>query len=509
MIPRSLRETPLARVCCWYNHEVRWGTAPLLIASVFGCSAGSGGAEVEDTDGPMVAESSGQAETDVPAPTDPFETGPGPTSGPEGTGGGVETSTGSDESGAPETPRCQDGSVDAGEQCDDGNDLNGDGCNRDCRVSGQLVWQTSVGSGFGQVEQAFGVVPIADGSGLVSGYVSADETGARDGWLGLYDPSGALSWEYTLAGPGGGNDEIRAVADDGSGNFYAAGYIHGPKGQGLDAWVGRFDATGMLVWSTTFNGPDSMTDVFDAMVIDGEGNLILGGYSQSAASSNDVFLRKVDPADGSPLWSRVFPGANGGTDLVWDVDVSAAGHVYAAGYEDGPAGEGRNAWLAKFDTDGNEIWARSFNGPDSLDDQLIGLTVVDEDDVVVSGYENGASYPWQSIVRRYDSLGMIVWTDRYICGTMEGAHAFGITVDPDDGQLVMTGGEITGGVRHVLVRKYDPSGNELWTSVIPGGAAGPDYGRQVSVAPDGELWVVGAVDSGVDARDIWCARFTP
>lgn len=486
---------------------MRWGTALLSLA--VGCSAGSGGSGVEDTDGPMVAESSGgQADTGTPSTTDPSEMGSAST-GPWGTSGGPETSAGSDESGEPGTPRCQDGTADPGEQCDDGNDVNGDGCNRDCRVSGQLVWQTSFGSGFGQVEQAFGVMPGADGSALVSGYVSADETGTRDGWLGRYGPAGAIAWEYTLSGPGGGNDEIRAVADDGAGNLYAAGYTNGPTGQGNDAWVARFDETGMLVWSTTFNGPDSMTDVYDAVAIDGDGNLVLGGYSQSATSGNDVFLRKIDPSEGSALWSRVFPGPNGGTDLVWDVGVSPAGHIYAAGYEDGPAGEGRNAWLAKFDTDGNEIWTRSFNGPESLDDQLIGLAVVDEDDVVVSGYENGASYPWQAIVRRYDSLGMIVWTDRYPGATMEGAHAFGLTVDPDDGQLAMTGGEVIDGVRHVLVRKYDPEGNELWTSLIPGGAAGPDYGREVSVAPNGDVWIAGAVDTGADARDVWCARFTP
>src|SRR5688572_21025309 len=35
---------------------------------------------------------------------------------------------------------CGDGAMQPGEECDDGNDVDGDGCNRDCRVSGQEVW---------------------------------------------------------------------------------------------------------------------------------------------------------------------------------------------------------------------------------------------------------------------------------------------------------------------------------------------------------------------------------
>jgi len=485
----------------------------MLIASALGaCSAGDAMDEVE-TDA-MVAESSGDTTTSGPEPT--ADTG-GAQTGIDVTTGSVSSGTTDDPStsgpaedtGEPGNPRCQDGMVDDGEQCDDGNDVNGDGCNRDCRVSGQLIWQTTFGSGLGQVDQAFDVHPTGEGGAFVAGYIAADETGARDGWLARYDAEGMIAWQHTLVGPGGGNDEIRAVAQDADGNVFAAGYTSGPKGQGLDAFVARYDAEGVEVWSTRFNGPDSRTDVFDAMTIDADGNLVVGGYSQSTVSSNDVFLRKLDPADGSPLWSRVFPGPNGGADLVWDVGVSPAGHIYAAGYQEGPAGEGRNAWLAKYDTDGNEIWSRSFNGPESLDDQLIGLAVVGEDDVVVSGHENGAEYPWRAIVRRYDGLGMIVWTDRYAGGTGEGAHAFGMSADPDDGQLIMTGGERIDGVRHLLVRKYDPEGGELWTSIIPGGATGPDYGREVAVDANGEVWIAGTLDTGLDVRDVWVGRFTP
>ncbi len=453
-------------------------------------TTGTGGASGVDT-----AEA-----TSDPSPAETSDDGSDATSSGSDAG-----TTGEEETGASD-PRCTDGTLDPGEQCDDGNDIDGDGCNRDCRISGQLEWQETFGSGFGEVDQAFAVAPEADGTVVVGGYVS-DAAGSRDAWLARYAADGSLLWNHVLPGPGGGNDEIRALVSDGEGNVYAAGYQNGPEGQGHDAWLAHYDLDGNEVLVTVYNGPDSGHDMFNGMVADAEGNLVLGGYSNSVAGGNDVLLRKVT-TDGMVLWSRTFPGPNGGTDLVWDVEVSPAGNIYAAGYREGPAGEARNAWLAKYDTDGNEIWLRSFNGPDSLDDYIVGITVVGDDDVVASGYFTATTFPWQAIVRRYDSLGMIVWTDLYEGATTEGAHGFGIETDVD-GNLVMVGGEIQGGVRSVLVRKFDPDGNERWTTVVPGGAAGPDYGRDLKILDDGRVWVAGALDSGADARDIWVGRFNP
>ncbi len=476
---------------------------------VTGCSAGgvAGDAGGVDTHEPMVGGATGatgpDASSDASSQTTsmPTDTQTGDVGEDGSTTEDVDATDTSAVSG------CQDGIVDPGEQCDDGNDVNADGCNRDCRFSGQLVWQRTVGTGFGAVDQGDGIAPEVDGSVWVSGYVSANADGGRDGWLARYDATGRMIWEVTLSGPGGTNDEIRGLVSDGVGNVYAAGYRSGPKGQALDAWLARYDSAGTQAWVQHYNGVESRNDVYDALTLDAEGNVVVGGFTQSLVTGNDVFLRKVSSA-GDVLWSRTFDGPSGGFDLLRDVEVSPAGHIYVAGYEAGPTAEARNAWLAKFDGDGNEIWSRSFNGPESLDDQLNGLSVIGEDEVVVCGFESGTAYPSHSIVRRYDALGMIVWTDRYAGGTSEGAHCNGLKTDVDQ-NLVMTGGEARNGVQDVLVRKYDPQGQERWTALIPGGAAGPDYGRDVAIGLDGEIWIAGAIDTGADARDVWIGEFTP
>ena len=201
----------------WYPWVVRWLGGLLLIAA---CSAGDISGEVAETDAPVVGEGTGSAESATPVEDD------------DSSSAGTSTSTtdeGSsdvgDSSGTSSAPVCLDGSVDDGEQCDDGNDLNGDGCNRDCRLSGQLVWESSFGSGLGQVDQAYDVAPEVDGSVVVTGYLSANEEGARDGWMARYNSAGSLTWEVVLAGPGEANDEIRAVSSDNAGSVLSLIHI--------------------------------------------------------------------------------------------------------------------------------------------------------------------------------------------------------------------------------------------------------------------------------------------
>ena len=72
-----------------------------------------------------------------------------------------------------------------------------------------------------------------------------------------------------------------------------------------------------------------------------------------------------------------------------------------------------------------------------------------------------------------------------------------------------TGGEMVAAVRGVMVRKYGPDGTALWNVVIPGGAAGPDYGREVDIGAGEQIFVTGSMDTGADVRDIFLALLTP
>ncbi len=119
--------------------------------------------------------------------------------------------------------------------------------------------------------------------------------------------------------------------------------------------------------------------------------------------------------------------------------------------------------------EGTIDWFRQFGT--SFFEQALG-TAVDATGVYVAGLTGGA-LPGQSnsggtdvFVRKYDFSGNVIWTRQF--GTPTDDLARRISVDA--GGVYVTGlthgtlpGQVSSGDRDAFVRKYDADGNELWT----------------------------------------------
>ncbi len=399
---------------------------------------------------------------------------------------------------------CGNGEVEPTEDCDDGNTEDSDGCNADCTPSGAVLWEQVVGSGVLAVDEAFDVVADDDGNFTVVGY-TATMAGPTDGWIRRYSPMGGAYWTLAHAGAGGGNDHMFGVALADDGAAYIAGY-ESAADMTNNGVLRKVDTFGADLWVSSFDAPSGTNTVVQHVAVDAEGSVIVVGYADSTAAGLELILRKYTP-EGMPVWTRSYGGAANGNDVGAGVAVTQAGSLYIAGYET-VAAEGTNMWLGKYDTDGNLLWARSYNGVASLDDYLVSVVTDADDNAYVCGYESSVNYPWHSFVRKYDEDGNIVWTDEFLGETMEGAHCFGIAQAPQ-GDLVVTGGVMNAMIRDVMVRRYTADGDVRWSEHIPGGAMGPDYGRSVMVDGAGTIYVAGSLDTGADVRDIWVARLSP
>lgn len=400
---------------------------------------------------------------------------------------------------------CGNGVMESAEECDDGNVNDGDGCDADCRPSGSVIWQDFIGSAVQAVDEGFGITVQTDGNYIAVGYLGLAD-GTTDGWIRRLSPMNGAYWTTTHNGPGLGNDHFFDVAQADSEAAVVVGYQSGAD-MTPEGWVQKIDGFGAELWSSAFDAPGAVaTTVVTSVDVDGDGSVVVVGYYDTTAGGNDMLLRKYT-SEGSVVWTRSYAGAAGGNDAAQAVAVATNGDVYVAGYETAVA-EGANIWLGKYDTDGNQLWARSYNGTASVDDYLSSVEVDGSGNAFVCGYEGNVTYPWHVFVRRYDPAGTIVWTDKYLGASGEGAHCFGIARAPS-GDVVITGGEMRGTVRDALIRRYGPDGDVRWTMTMPGGAMGPDYGRGVDLGLEGQIYIAGAMDTGVDARDIWLARLTP
>src|SRR5947199_4914911 len=316
-------------------------------------------------------------------------------------------------------------------------------------------------------------------------YIAGSTTGAFTGqnllgnggtFLRKYDSGGNELWTRQF---GQSYDAASSVAVDNSGNVYLAGQTLGTDlGQtafgGVDAFLRKCDSGGNELWTRQFG-----TSSFDAaysVAVDNNGNIFVAGRS----GNDDAFLCKYD-ADGNQNWLQRFGGLL--VDIAYSVSVDGAGNAYVAGLmgqllptESGPQKD-YDAFLRKYDSAGSVVWSRQIGGSPwtaswSIE-RAYSVVVDNAGNVYVAGEINGGVLPGQTnsggwldaFLRKYDPTGNELWTRQF--GTARDDTAYSVAIDSAD--HVYVAGESTGLFPDsapsccAFLRKYDASGNDLWT----------------------------------------------
>jgi hypothetical protein len=251
-------------------------------------------------------------------------------------------------------------------------------------------------------------------------------------------------------------------------------------------------------WARQFGSPAE--DQGRAIAVDASGVYVVGGTAgtlpgQASAGDWDAYVRKYD-GEGNELWTRQF--GSSGFDWGSAISVNASG-VYVSGST-------RDAsFLRKYDAAGNAVWSREVGTGYNVSFRGISL---DASGVYVTGSTNGP-LPGQThlgyydaFVRKYDVEGNEVWTREF--GTIGDDVGEGIFVDTSGVYVVGItdlGSHDETRVRdwYGFVRKYDAAGNDVWTQEFR--TTGPAYwGGMASVYPSGisvgasGIYVVGITD---------------
>jgi pimeloyl-ACP methyl ester carboxylesterase len=316
-------------------------------------------------------------------------------------------------------------------------------------TAGNELWTRQFGSG--GADFASGVSVDANGNVLVVGSTLGalpghSNAGVYDVFVRKYDTSGNELWTRQFGTST--YDDATGVSVDPNGDVLVAGYTYGElpttsSAGGYDAFVRKYDTAGNELWTGQFG---SIIDDFgEGVSVDANGNVLVAGYTtgelrgQSSAGENDAFVRKYGTA-GNVLWTRQF--GTSGDDGANGVSVDANGNVLVAGVTralPGPSGPGDlDAFVRKYDTAGNEAWARQF-GTSSYE-IANGVSVDANGNVLVAGYTDGAlsgqsnAGESDAFVRKYDTVGDELWTRQF--GTRRKEYLYGVSVDTEDNVLV-------------------------------------------------------------------------
>ncbi len=291
-------------------------------------------------------------------------------------------------------------------------------------------------------------------------------------------------------------------------------------------------------WAINMGG-DKADQGFNT-AIDSKGNVYITGRFSSTAidfspgpifktlGSDDIFLAKYDPA-GKCLWAKQMGGTS--LDQGWAIAIDGNDNVYITGYFigdgdfniGGKGGElesinwGIDAFVAKYDSDGNFLWANSMGS--KYGDMGQAIAVDNKGNVYVTGVyndtinfnENGSGgivLPYGKadiFLVKYDSTGNYVWAKGM--GGTGNDYGNGIAVDGnsvyvtgyiDAGTSNFDGNNIKGqlnsmGGTDIFLARYDLDGNYSWAINV--GGSGTDFGYSVVVDKGSNVYITGYFNS--------------
>lgn len=243
-----------------------------------------------------------------------------------------------------------------------------------------------------------------------------------------------------------------------------------------------------IEWYRTFKGDH------------GYGVATISGSIYVASSTSGPTLWKYDQT-GNQLWERSV--ATNGVGSGFGVAADSTG-AYIVGYATAIPGQpqifNNGAFISKYDPNGNVIWTRLFTAQEAFGDTRATTVAVDAEGVYMAGLTAG-TLPGQKssgtgrdiFVRKYDLSGNEMWTSQF-----GGGQASSIAVNSTGVYVTGSGGgTIPGQTGSQFLRKYDASGNAIWTRLFGGFLE--DFSRGVAVDATG-VYVAGSAQTNLPGQ---------
>lgn len=301
--------------------------------------------------------------------------------------------------------------------------------------SGNVVWIKS----FVSAAMAYSVQQTSDG-----GYILTGHNGAGDILLVKTDCSGNEEWRKTFGGSD--NDFAYSLQQTSDGGYIIGARTKSYGAGDWDFWLIKTDSLGNKLWDKTFGDGGSAMAYSVQQTSDG-GYIMAGSTNSIGAGSYDAWLIKTD-SSGNKEWDNTFGGSL--NDEIDSVQQTSDGGYIMAGYTCSFGEGGKDAWLLKTDSSGNEKWQKTFGGSD--DDASESAQQTSDGSYIISGYTYQGGVPYKCWLIKWKS------DERFLTVEMFDGSEFsdGTEVFSDPQKLIVDAtemnGVVTDGVTRLLVR---------------------------------------------------------
>ncbi|MFM9944523.1 MAG: T9SS type A sorting domain-containing protein [Bacteroidia bacterium] len=377
--------------------------------------------------------------------------------------------------------------------------------------------------------------------------------GMIDIFIAKLDGQGNFLWAKNIGAAG--NEEVRSITTDASGNIILTGYFDGTvdfnpgsgsfklTATGADMFVLKLDGQGNFIWAIKAGG--SSSDIGLGIAVDRKKNVYVTGvyfntvdfdpgpsnaYLTSIGSS-DVFISKYDSAGGF-LWAK----SVGDTGIEWGnaIAVDSVGNVFVTGQfqkaVDFDPGISKHyiatigfadAFILKLNSSGGFEWAKKIGGTAGGSTGTMGFSIavnrkgqvystgtfigtIDFDPGTAKSELTSAGLAKDVYVLKLENNGEFAWAKKFGASLEEDVRS--VVVDMT-GNVYLTGSFQTtltfgatmlksNGTLDVFVVAFDDAGNFKWGQNF--GGTGVDFGYASSVDAWGNVFTTGTFSGTVD-----------
>lgn len=354
-------------------------------------------------------------------------------------------------------------------------------------------------------DRGYGIVVDASGNVYTTGYVTNDNTGI-DIIVTKHSNSGNLLWQYIFNGTGNSTDKAYGIVVDNTGNVYVTGYTTRTGGN-IDYVTLKLNSSGTLKWSKTYNGGANQEDKAWGIVVDASDNCFVTGTSKSSSSGNDCVTLKYNK-DGVQIWAKSFDGTKHKDDEATCMAMDSNGDIYVAGY--GVFSTGNTDYLlVKYNTNGTLKWSKNYNGPAEENDRAWGIVVDATDNVYITGESAGLTSKNDIATLKYSSSGSLLWTSRFNGSEGHDDKGYGIVVDELSNSCIITGTTETSnrGQDIVTIKLNTSNGSTSWQKTFDGTGHSHDIAYDIVIsntAGNRKVFISGSTRKGtsVQSEDI-------
>ncbi|MCA9713662.1 MAG: hypothetical protein H6713_21840 [Myxococcales bacterium] len=396
----------------------------------------------------------------------------------------------------------QNGPPDA-EACDDGDDVNGDGCNVDCVVSGTPLWTDVYPGEDAGNSIAHGVAVDSSGDVFVVGetFVVGENANIM---IRKYSSEGELLWSQSIDGPGGGVDAARGVAIDREDNIVVVGEVF-EAGNNADIWIRKADNDGNELWTLQINGDDGLGDAARGVAVDADDNIIVTGESYHLIGLTDVWTAKFGP-EGDEWWINEYDH-EGGNDGGYGVSVGQDGQIFVVGGAYAFIGLD-DFFLRSYSPVGVIEWTQTIDNWGGVD-RGRAAAVDGEGNLVMVGETYTPDDLTNIWIGGYSAVdGEQLWVEWFDSDGADNDIGYGVAVD-GDGNVVVAGSTYAiDTLADAIVLKYSAGVEPLWQQIHMG-PAGNDRALAVAVDAYGNIYAAGSEYSAGDFANLWLTKYAP